>query len=531
MNLVGELVLARNQIAQAGSVIEDPILVGAAQRLSAVTSELQEGVMKTRMQPIGSIWDKLPRVVRDLSLTCGKQVRVELEGRETELDRTIIEAIKDPLTHIVRNAVDHGIEKPDARAAAGKPRTASLRLRAYHEGGQVNIEIADDGAGIDVDAVRQRALERGLIDADRARVASERELIAMIFVPGFSTAKTVSNVSGRGVGMDVVKTNIERIGGTVDLISARGRGTTVRLKIPLTLAIVPALVVSCADERFAIPQASLIELVRGADGPNRVEWVHDAPVFRLRDEVLPLVYLDATLDLAPRPERAAPRPATNIVVLKAENALFGLVVDEVRDTQEIVVKPLGKELKRLSVFAGATIMGDGQVALIVDVPALARRLATVPAEDSAADDAKEGVRDERLRERFVVAHAGSRGHVAVPLHLVWRLEEFDRSEIKTVAGREVVVCRGEILRLIDIDGAPAEQGGESGSKVAVIVHQLDGDTVGVRVGRIVDIVEAAPRGGGKTDGDPTVLRVLDGEVAQLIDIAALHTVEKAGDRA
>jgi two-component system, chemotaxis family, sensor kinase CheA len=300
MNLVGELVLARNQVLQFAGRMKDTSLLAAAQRLNLITTELQEGVMKTRMQPIGNIWGQFPRTVRDVALSCGKEVAIEMEGKETELDKTIIEAIKDPLTHLVRNSVDHGIELPEDRVKAGKDRAGRLILRAFHEGGQVNIEISDDGAGLNVERIRKKAVERSLISAEQAGRISEREIFNLIFLPGFSTAQKVTNVSGRGVGMDVVKTNVERIGGTADVQSTPGRGTTVRVKIPLTLAIIPALVVTCGGDRYAIPQVSLLELVRlKADQVSKgIELVHGAPVYRLRGRLLPLVYLNRELKVA-----------------------------------------------------------------------------------------------------------------------------------------------------------------------------------------------------------------------------------------
>ncbi len=380
MNLVGELVLARNQILQFGVRVEDPAFIGASQRINTITTELQENVMKTRMQPIGNIWSKLPRIVRDVAVACGKQVRVEMVGKDTELDRTILEAIKDPLVHVVRNAVDHGIETQEVRAARGKARTGTLLLRAYHEGGHVCLEISDDGAGLNTEAIRQRAVSKGLVAADRASQMTDRELSQMIFVPGFSTAAKVTNVSGRGVGMDVVKTNVERIGGTVDLFSTPGQGTTLKIKIPLTLAIVPALIVTSGDQRCAIPQTSLVELVRleGDSAKAGVELIHGAPVYRLRGQLLPLVYLDRAFDLSKQGGVSVSADGgVNIVVLQAADRQFGLVVDEVRDTEEIVVKPLGRELKSVTVFAGATIMGDGRVAAAsgnVPRPAVNKRL-------------------------------------------------------------------------------------------------------------------------------------------------------------
>ncbi|QJW93614.1 Signal transduction histidine kinase CheA [Frigoriglobus tundricola] len=372
MTLVGELVLARNQIVQFNRAQEGTAYHSAVQRLNTLTTELQAGVTKTRMQPIGNLWAKFPRLVRDLAVACGKQVRLELEGHDTELDRSIIEAVRDPLTHMVRNAVDHGIEPPAGRAAAGKPAEGRVRLHAFHEGGKVVIEITDDGAGIDPVRVRDKALAAQLIAPDRAAAMTERELLRLVFLPGFSTADRVSPLSGRGVGMDVVRTNIEKIGGTVDLDSQRGLGTTLRMRIPLTLAIVPALIVTTGGDRYAIPQVNLIELLRidGAVTWGAVENVYGAPVYRLRDALLPLVYLHRVLGVDPAD---APGDALHVVVVQADDYRFGLVVDAIHDTEEIVVKPLQKPLKPVGVFAGATIMGDGQVALILDVPGVGQR--------------------------------------------------------------------------------------------------------------------------------------------------------------
>src|SRR4051812_28217329 len=291
MNLVGELVLARNQLLQFANTVNNSGFQAVSQRMNLIATELQEDVMKTRMQPIGNVWGQFPRTVRDVALSFGKQVKIEMEGKETELDKTIIEAIKDPLTHLVRNAVDHGIELPDARVKAGKDAVGRLGLRAYHEGGQVNIEISDDGAGLDPERIRKKAVARGIISAEQASTMSERDLFNLIFLPGFSTAEKVTNVSGRGVGMDVVKTNVEKIGGAVDIQSIAGKGTTIRVKIPLTLAIITALIVTCAGDRYAIPQVNLLELVRlEADQIAKgIEMVHGAPVHRLRGNLLPLV--------------------------------------------------------------------------------------------------------------------------------------------------------------------------------------------------------------------------------------------------
>jgi two-component system chemotaxis sensor kinase CheA len=434
MDLVGELVLTRNQILQFNTEREDAALNATSQRLNLITTELQEGVMKTRMQPIGTVWNKLPRVVRDMALALGKQIRLDMDGAGTELDRTIIEAIKDPLIHLVRNSCDHGIEAPEVRVRAGKPSTGKLSLRAYHEGGQVNIEISDDGAGVDVARVKQKAVEKGLLRHEQAEKLTDREALNLIFQPGFSTAATITNVSGRGVGMDVVKTHIEKIGGVVDVFSRLGEGATVKLKIPLTLAIIPGLVISSGGERFVIPQVSLLELIRleGDGSDKHIEHVHGTPVYRRRGSLLPIAYLNRVLGLKSA-ERAE---AVSMVVLQAEDRQFGLVVDGINDTQEIVVKPLSKQLKGLTVYAGATIMGDGRVALILDVLGIGQRsgvLAESREQTRAAAEQKahSGIEQQRL----LLFRAGSFERLAVPLSLVARLEEFPLSSIEHAGGR------------------------------------------------------------------------------------------------
>src|SRR5436309_1018786 len=361
MTLVGELVLARNQLAALASDRADPSLASATQSVDRITAELQEGVTKTRLQPIRTAWATLPRVARDLAVALDKRVRIETDGDDTELDRSIIEAIKDPLTHIVRNAVDHGIEGPEARVAAGKAEEGAVIVRAYHEGGQVTIEVADDGAGIDVNAVRTKAVELASVTPEQAKRMSEREALDLLFLPGLSTADEVTTVSGRGVGMDVVRTNIERIGGSIDLSSRRGEGTIFKIRIPLTLAIIPVLIVTSRDERFAIPQANLLELVGVV--PGSIEILHEVPVYRLRDRLLPVVSLARELHLGGDDEES---PAGRfLVVLQADDRRFGLLVDGLSDPSEIVVKPLGAQLHGLEVFAGATILGTGRVGLVV----------------------------------------------------------------------------------------------------------------------------------------------------------------------
>jgi two-component system chemotaxis sensor kinase CheA len=492
MDLVGELVLTRNQILQFNAGREDSALNATSQRLNLITSELQEGVMKTRMQPIGSVWNKLPRVVRDTALAMGKQIRVELDGEGTELDRTIIEAIKDPLVHLVRNACDHGIETPESRVRCGKPAQGRLSLRAWHEGGQVNIEIADDGAGINLDHVKQKAVATGVIREEAAQKMSDREAMQLIFRAGLSTAKTVTNISGRGVGLDVVKSNIEKIGGIVDVSSRVGEGVTVRLRIPLTLAIIPGLVITSGGERFVIPQVNLLELIRleGDSSEKRVEYVHGAPVYRRRGSLLPVAWLNEVLGL----KRSEPGEVVSMVVLQAEDRQFGVVVDGISDTQEIVVKPLGKQLKGITAYAGATIMGDGRVALILDVGGIGQRsgvLAESREQSRAADQSKADASAEK--QRLLLFRAGSFQRLAVPLSLVSRLEEFPRSSIEHAGGFEVVQYRDRILPLIPLQsvlepGAQSSAGAGDEPVEAIVFN--DGDrSIGIVVDQILDIAE------------------------------------------
>jgi two-component system chemotaxis sensor kinase CheA len=517
MNLVGELVLARNQVLQVTTNLEDPIIVATSQRLNLVTTELQEGIMKTRMQPIGSIWGKYPRVVRDLSAQCGKQIRLEMEGADTELDRSILEAIKDPLTHVVRNSADHGIERPEVRVGRGKHAQGVLRLRAFHEGGKVNIEVSDDGGGIDVDRVREKAIVRGLVTAERAAAMTERELVQLIFLPGFSTAEKVSNVSGRGVGMDVVRTNVERIGGTIDLSSRRNQGTTLRIRIPLTLAIVPALVVAAAEDRYAIPQVNLLELVRleGDQSKAALDDLHGTEVLRLRGQLLPLVRLRSVLGL-----RAREADHVNVVVLQADDRAFGLVVDDISDTEEIVVKPLGKELKGLGVYAGATIMGDGHIALILDVLGIAERAGLVDESrtKSALDGVEAAPESAAAVQRLLVFRAPGGDRSAIPLDAVARLEELRAATIERTGRDEVVQYRGELLPLIRLPGD--ERDDPEMLHVVVCAHR--GSLVGIVVAQIEDIVEEAIELYGSTrPGTRTGCAVLQGRVTSLLDVPAI----------
>jgi two-component system, chemotaxis family, sensor kinase CheA len=522
MLLVGELVLTRNQIVQYVGRTNDTDLIRASQRLNLIASELQEGVMKTRMQPIDHIWSKLPRVVRDLGIQCGKTVRLDMEGKDTELDKTLLEAVKDPLTHLVRNSVDHGIEKPDARRAAGKPAEGVLTLRAKHESGQVVVEVADDGAGIDPVKLGKKAVERGLITVAQLDRMSPTDILQLIFLPGFSTAAAVTNVSGRGVGMDVVKTNIESIGGTIEVESEAGRGTVCRLRIPLTLAIVPALTVECAGDRYAIPQISLQELVSldAEKAANAVEEVGGAPVYRLRGELLPLVRLTDVLGLP------SDRHDGHVViaVLRSEGRRFGLVVDRVINTEEIVVKAVGGQLKAIGLYSGATVLGDGTVALILDVQALARRaLRTETSErgQEAREAARAAVAAETDRQRMLLAAIGGGRRVAIPLDTVTRLEQVRVESVERVGNREVVQYRGAILPMVRLDRHLGAYGESEREVLEVIVYSDHGRSVAIVVEEILDIVDGETA--VRSDIDDMGLlgsAVLGDKVTELLDVRA-----------
>ena len=530
MNMVGELVLTRNQILQSTTIQQDAGLLTSSQRLSLITTELQEGIMKTRMQPIGNIFSKFPRVVRDLAISCGKEARIEMEGKETELDKTLIEAIKDPLTHLVRNAVDHGLESPEVRQEHGKSPEGRVLLRAYHEGGQVNIEISDDGGGINSKRLAETAVKRGVITQDQVSRMNERELLNIIFLPGFSTAAAVTNVSGRGVGMDVVKTNIEKIGGTVDIQTKLGEGTTLKLKVPLTLAIIPALVVTTGSERFAIPQVSLLELVRleGDQIKKSIENIHGAPVCRLRGQLLPLVYLNKVVQLESKHHEdrdgEIDSEIVNIVVLQADGNRFGLVVEEINDTEEIVVKPLGKQLKGISIFAGATIMGDGHVALILDVMGLAGRAGiAVEGGDHGHGDQVAQVKDSAgSLQTLLIIQVGDTGQLAVPLGMVARLEEIPVSSLESAGGQEVIQYRNEILPVVRLSSVLSTQGFQTQSEqdtMQLVVISKEDRQVGLAVDRIVDIVEEHVTAKTKAD-QPGILysAVVQKRVTDLLDV-------------
>ncbi|MEU2350550.1 chemotaxis protein CheA [Modestobacter sp. NPDC049651] len=521
MQLVGELVLTRNQIVQYVGRQNDQDLVRASQRLNLIASELQESAMKTRMQPIDHIWSKLPRVVRDLGLQLQKTIRLEMEGKDTELDKTLLEAVKDPLTHLVRNSVDHGIENAAGRAAAGKPAEGVLTLRSRHESGQVVVEVADDGAGIDPAKIGAKAVEKGLITPEALTRMGPQDLLQLIFLPGFSTAAAVTNVSGRGVGMDVVKTNIEAIGGTIEVESVTGQGTCMRLRIPLTLAIIPALTIECAGDRYAIPQISLQELVAldAEKAAAAVEDVGGASVYRLRGELLPLVHLSEVLGLP------SDRHDGHVViaVLRSEGRRFGLVVDRVINTEEIVVKAVSGQLKQIGLYSGATVLGDGAVALILDVQALARRaLRTETTErQESRVAAAQAAASAQERQRMLLAAIGGGRRVAIPLDTVTRLEQVRTETVERVGQREVVQYRGQILPIVRLDRHLGAYGDSDREVLEVIVYADHGRSVAIVVEEILDIVDG--EAAVQSDIDDMGLlgsAVIGDRVTELLDVRA-----------
>ncbi len=487
MTMVSELVLTRNQLLEIVRRHEDSEFKGPLQRLSNVTAELQEGVMKTRMQPIGNAWQKLPRIVRDLSTELGKAIEFEMQGAETELDRQVLELIKDPLTHMIRNSADHGIERPADRRAAGKPEKGVIRLSARHESGHIVIEIADDGKGLDLERIKAAVLARGLASEAQIEKMSDAQIQRFIFAPGFSTAQTVTSVSGRGIGMDVVRANIDQIGGIIDVKSVLGQGTSFSIKIPLTLAIVSALIVEAGGDRFAIPQLAVVELVRVRSGSeHRIERIKDAAVLRLRNKLLPLVHLKMLLKI----EAGADCRVENgfIVVTQVGSQMFGIVVDAVFHTEEIVVKPMSSKLRQIPIFAGNTIMGDGSVILIIEPNGIARSIGSVVMSRHAAAAGPEADQqaDESGTESMLLFRAGSQQPRAVLLSLVTRLEEIDVGKIEMSNGRPLVQYRGQLMPLVPVnDDVRIKAAG----KQPLLVFSDEGRSMALVVDEIVDIVE------------------------------------------
>jgi two-component system chemotaxis sensor kinase CheA len=545
MNLVGELVLTRNQILQATAA--DANLTLLSRRLDMVTADLRESVMKARMQPVSNVFSKFPRIIRDLSQLLKRKVRLVLEGQETELDKSLLEAIKDPLTHAVRNSLDHGIEPPDIRIEAGKDPEGTLKLRAYQESSHVIIEVSDDGAGIRVERVRNKAIERGLITADRAAVLTERELLQLIFLPGFSTAEAVTNVSGRGVGMDVVRTNVEKIGGKVEIDSRPGKGTTLRLRIPLTLAIVPALIVNSLEQSFALPQGALSELVHVS--PERavtaIEWMEGAPLYRLRGQLLPLVFLDRMLGRMasglppanrqlPGPSGAAPGqipqaqgpPARDvfICVLDADGRRFGLVVDGLANPEEIVVKPLSPVLKSIGLYSGATVLGSGDLALILDPGSIATRAGVAMRAQEEQQEASDGPVNDNLIDgmasRFLLVEAGGR-RAAVSLGDVLRIERIPLSRIEYIGYRPVLNFEGNLLPVEDSGGVLAAANGDPDAPLTVVVCREGNRQVGIAVSHVLDVAAGSDLVEAGTRQHAAGVTLLKDHVTGVVDLSAV----------
>lgn len=511
MNLVGELVVTRNQLVQLLADDERDDYRNAARRLDLLTSEIQVRVMKTRLRPVGSAWGRLPRIVRDVARSCGKDVRLAMEGEGTELDRSILGRLKDPLNHIVRNAIDHGVEPAADRLAAGKPGTATVSLRAWTDAGYVHMAVADDGRGLDPQKIAAKAVERGLISADAAARMPEEHILRLIFLPGFSTAASVTSLSGRGVGMDVVRTNVEEVGGSIDLTSTVGRGTTVAMRIPLTLAIIPALIVRTAGRNYAIAQSQLVELVdlldrRAAAG---IERVLGSCFFRLREELIPLVTLSTLLGNPGSVEGQG----GFIVVVRADTLTYGLIVDDVFETEEIVVKPLGAELRGAFAFSGATIRGDGNIALVVDVSAIARHVGAVTPETGRV----EAVTPRAPAEVVLRVVTRLDGVLAIPVGDVERIEEMPADRVNREGGRAVLVRDGHVVPLVD-----REQTVPTSGQVTVVICRRALATVGLVVRDVLEVVEVDDPVNPALAGPITAgMAVVAGQASGVVDVGRM----------
>ena len=519
MNLVGELVLTRNQVLQESAT--SPGLTQLSRRLDMVTADLRESVMKARMQPVSNVFSKIPRMVRDLSHSLGRRVRLEMEGQDTGLDKSLLEAIKDPLTHAVRNALDHGIEAPEVRIAAGKNPEGLLKVRAIQEGSHVIIEVSDDGAGISVERVRAKAVERNLISADRAAQQSEHELLQLVFLPGFSTAAVVTNVSGRGVGMDVVRTNVEKIGGKVELDSHHGRGTTLRLRIPLTLAIIPALIVRSVGQSFALPQAALSELVHIArqESQPSIEWMEDTPLYRLRGNLLPLVFLDRLLLPGTTHDRNKLRESY-IAVLEADGRRFGLVVDGLADPEEIVVKALNVALKNIGLYSGATVLGSGNLALILDPTAIAVRSGIAVEEANLVTSEEVSAPHNLIGNDYLIVDIGDR-RSAVELKNVIRIEQLPASRIEYIGRRPVLNFEGQLLSIEDSAQLLPVAETDPDAQIVVVICR-DGDRqVGFVVSHVLDVAVGTDLFEAGSSLATAGVTLLENRVTDLVDLAAV----------
>jgi two-component system chemotaxis sensor kinase CheA len=527
MNLAGELVLGRNQLMQTLSARTHEGIETVAARLDQVTTELQEAVMRTRMQPIGNVFSKFPRVVRDLSAKLGKQCDMQMEGKDVEVDKTILEAIGDPLTHLVRNSIDHGIESPDVRAAKGKIPNGTVSLRAYHQAGKIRIDIADDGAGIDPARLKEKAIAKGVVTAEQAARMGDREAVRLIFHPGFSTAEKITDVSGRGVGMDVVRTNIEALGGSVDVESSIGQGTTMQITLPLTLAIIPSLIVRSRGERFAVPQVNVLELVRirRAELHQHLARVKDAEVLRLRGELLPLIRLDDALGLAADEETVSDSPV-NVIVIESGQRRYGLVVDTILDSEEIVVKPMGRHIKSSTCLAGATILGDGHVALILDAAGIAEKAHLSGGKEQDDMALQQSAADAALArdiQELLLFRLSENERFAVPMSLVTRIERIRQDAVKNVGGRQLLQYRGASLPLLKLDDFISTRSAPELERYFVIVFRAARHEAGLVVPLLEDICQLA------LDVDPATFRqkgvagsfIHDASTIRLLDVVEL----------
>ncbi len=524
MNMVSELVLARNRLLSFATHSGDPGFNSTVRTIDMVTLGLQSSMMETRMQPVSHVWSKFPRLVRDIAQACGKKVELVQKGAETELDRTLLESIRDPLIHIIRNSVDHGIETPEVRRAKGKPEAGTITLSSMHENGMVVITIADDGAGIDISKVAKSAVKKGLISAQRIETMADRELVDLIFLPGFSTSDTVTNLSGRGVGMDVVRTNVQKIGGTVD-ISTSDKGTKLQIQIPLTLAIMPAVFVRCGDQRFAIPQNNLFEMVRHdltENGPG-LEDFYGVPVFRLRNKLIPVLFLNKELKI--KGDIAENKDSLSIVVVQAAGICFGMIVDEVLFIQEVVVKSAGPLLKGTTIYSGATILGDGFVAMIFDIAGIAIRSGLISKllENDFKEDLEETKGDSEGGQPALLFDLANQNRVALPLDYVDRLEIFQPNRIERRGPHDVIVYGDKIMRLIwlseYIKGDTLPEDPRNGN-ISVIVHYHNDQPLGFVVKQIHDIVQIPQDIVGSTPPQPGVLgsTILKGNVVSILNI-------------
>ncbi len=544
MTMVSELVLTRNQLLQIVRTQGDTEFSTPLQRLSHVVSELQEGVMATRMQPIGNAWSKLPRIIRDLSIELDKKIELVMTGQETELDRQVLELIQDPLTHMVRNSGDHGIETPADRVEAGKSETGTISLDAFHEGGHIIIRISDDGKGLPEDKIRSKILENGLATEEEIGEMSSQQIQQFIFHAGLSTAEKVTAVSGRGVGMDVVRTNIEKIGGSIDLRSTEGKGSTFTIKIPLTLAIVSALIVEAENERFAIPQLSVRELVMISDhGDNRIEYIKGSPLFRLRDRLLPLVSLGSILGLSDKnafdqvskltKENDESESETEsetegnafdhknlyLVIAQVGGYDFGIIVDRVFDTEEIVVKPVAQMLKDLTLFSGNTILGDGSVIMILDPNGIANATGNIAAvDDPESKKNSDGIKaDSEKKTSLLLFKVGGDTPKAVPLSLVSRLENIKSEDVEYSSGQMTVQYRGTLMPLTPFDPSVKISEGE---EKPVLVFSDNGNAMGIVVDEIIDIMEEViDIKLHATQSGLLGSAIIDGQATDVVDIA------------